>query len=77
MYSVPVGSIIVAPLLLIALAFIIFIIGIVVTVVLGTLIVLIPAFIVAYIVWWLTGSETLAAVAFLLITLSSFLKKRN
>jgi len=52
------------------------IIGMIIITVLGTLFMLIPAIIVSGIVWWLTGSELLTGVAFLLIALSSFLKKR-
>ena len=52
------------------------IIGMIIITVLGTLFMLIPAIIVSGIVWWLTGSELLTGVAFLLIALSSFLKKK-
>ncbi len=52
------------------------IIGMIIITVLGTLFMLIPAIIISGIVWWLTGSELLTGVAFLLIALSSFLKKR-
>ena len=52
------------------------IIGIIIITVLGTLFMLIPAIIVSAIVWWLTSSELLTGIAFLLIALSSFLKKK-
>ena len=52
------------------------IIGIIIITVLGTLFMLIPAIIVSAIVWWLTSNELLTGVAFLLIALSSFLKKK-
>ena len=64
-----------SPLILIGALVALVLIGIAIIVVLGTLILLLPALIISGIVWWLTGSELLAGLAFLLIALLAFIKK--
>ncbi|MFP3951645.1 MAG: hypothetical protein ACLFVP_05870 [Candidatus Bathyarchaeia archaeon] len=55
---------------------ILLIIGSIIIAIAGTLIAFLPALIVAGIVWWITGNETFAGVAFLLIALLSLTKRK-
>jgi hypothetical protein len=52
------------------------IIGSIIIWIAGTLIFFLPAFIVAGIVYWITGDDTLAGVAFLLVALSSLTRRK-
>lgn len=56
--------------------FILVIIGSIIIMVVGALVFFIPAVIVAYVVWWLTGDHTLAGIAFLLIAFLSLTRRR-
>lgn len=51
-------------------------IGIVIIMMVGALLFLLPAAVVAWVVWFLTGSELYAAAAFLVIALLSLTKKK-
>jgi hypothetical protein len=51
-------------------------IGIVIIMTVGALLFFLPAAVVAWIVWFLTGSELYAAAAFLIIALLSLTKKK-
>ena len=52
------------------------VVGILIVVfILKLLVVLVPAGIIALIVWWLTGSTTYAGIAFLVIAVLGFLKR--
>ena len=64
-----------SPFLLIGALIVMVLIGIIIIVVIGALIMLIPAFIVSGIVYWLTKSELLAGAAFLLIAVIAFSRK--
>jgi len=61
--------------LIIAL-FILVIIGAIIIMIVGALIFFLPAVIVAGAVWWLTGSEFWAGMAFLMIAVISLLKRK-
>jgi hypothetical protein len=63
------------PMLLIGALIVMVLIGIIIIVVIGALIMLIPAFLVSGIVYWLTGSELLAGVAFLFIAIVAFARR--
>jgi hypothetical protein len=52
------------------------IIGSIIIWIAGALIFFLPAFIVAGIVYWITGDDTLAGLAFLLVALSSLTRKK-
>ncbi len=64
-----------SPLLLIGALIVMVLIGVIIIVVIGALIMLIPAFLVAGVVYWLTGSELLAGAAFLLIAVIAFARR--
>ncbi len=51
-------------------------IGIIIIMMVGALLFFLPAAVVAWIVWFLTGSELYAATAFLVIALLSLTKKK-
>jgi len=52
------------------------IIGSIIIWIAGALIFFLPAFIVAGIVYWITGDDTLAGLAFLLVALSSLTRRK-
>jgi hypothetical protein len=52
------------------------IIGSIIIWIAGALIFFLPAFIIAGIVYWITGDDTLAGLAFLLVALSSLTRKK-
>lgn len=52
------------------------IIGSIIIWIAGALIFFLPAFIVAGIIYWITGDDTLAGLAFLLVALSSLTKRK-
>lgn len=51
-------------------------IGIIIIMMVGALLFFLPAAVVAWVVWFLTGSELYAAAAFLIIALLSLTKKK-
>lgn len=51
------------------------IIGIIVIALVGAFLFLLPAILIAAIVWWLTGSNLLTGVAFLAVALVSLVKR--
>lgn len=55
---------------------ILLIIGSIIIALAGVLIAFLPALIAAGIVWWITGNETFAGLAFLLIALLSLTRRK-
>lgn len=53
------------------------IVGAIIIFIAGIFIFFLPAFIVAGIVWWISRSETLAGIAFLLVALTSLTRRRR
>jgi hypothetical protein len=68
-------EILVSPFLLIGALIVMVLIGRIILVVIGAFIMLIPAFLVAGIVYWLTGSELLTGIALLFIALLAFARR--
>jgi hypothetical protein len=64
-----------SPLLIIGALIALLVIGGIIILVVGTLLFFVPALIVAGVVWWITGSEIFAGIAFLLVALSALTKK--
>jgi len=64
-----------SPLLIIGALIALLVIGGIIIFVVGMLLFFVPALIIAGIVWWLTGSELFAGIAFLLVALSALFKK--
>jgi hypothetical protein len=58
-----------SPLLIIGALIALLVIGGIIILVVGTLLFFVPALIVAGVVWWITGSEIFAGIAFLLVAL--------
>jgi hypothetical protein len=51
------------------------IIGIIIIWIAGILLALLPAFIIAGVVWWLTGNELLAGIGFLIVAIFFFTQR--
>ena len=64
-----------SPLLIIGALTTLLIVGGIIIFVVGTLLFFVPTFIVAGVVWWITGSEIFAGVAFLLVALFALTKR--
>ena len=60
----------------IVVAGVLVLIGVVIIMVVGALLFFLPAAVLAWVVWFLTGSELYAAAAFLVIALLSLTKKK-
>ena len=63
------------PFLVIGSLIVLVLIGLVIIVIIRTFILILPALIVAGVVWWLTKSEVLAGFSFLLIALIAFARR--
>jgi hypothetical protein len=72
---IPSGSVFGIPMVDIVFGFALLVVGIIVIMLIGALIFLLPAAILAVIVWFLTGSMFWAGVVFLVIAVISLLKK--
>jgi hypothetical protein len=72
---IPSGSIFGIPMVDIAFGFLLLLVGVIVIMLIGALIFLLPAAILAFVVWFLTGSLFWAGVVFLVIAIISLLKK--
>jgi vacuolar-type H+-ATPase subunit I/STV1 len=72
---IPSGSIFGMPVVDIAFGFLLLVAGVIVIMLIGALIFLLPAAILALVVWFLTGSMFWAGVVFLVIAVISLLKK--
>jgi hypothetical protein len=70
------GSVFGVPVIDLLLGFGLLVIGAFVIMIIGALIFLLPAAILAFVVWFLTGSMFWAGVVFLVIAIISLLKKR-
>jgi len=70
------GSIFGVPVIDLIIGFGLLVIGVIVIMIIGALIFLLPAVILAFVVWFLTGSLLWAGVVFLVIAVISLLKKR-
>ncbi len=64
-----------SPLVLLGGLIVLVIIGAIIIMVVGVLILFLPAIILAGVVWWLTRSEFLAGVAFLLVALIALVRR--
>jgi hypothetical protein len=69
------GSIFGVPMIDLLLGFGLLVVGVIVIMIIGALIFLLPAAILAVVVWFLTGSMFWAGVVFLVIAVISLLKK--
>ena len=56
---------------------ILIIMGAIIIWVAGILLAFLPAFIVAGVVWWITGNELLAGIGFLIVAIISLTQKRR
>jgi len=65
-----------APIIMLGGLIVLVIIGIIIIFIAGVFIFFLPAVIVAGVVWWLTGSEFMTGVAFLLIAVLSLSKRK-
>jgi signal transduction histidine kinase len=70
------GSVFGVPVIDLIIGFGLLVIGVIVIMIIGALIFLLPAAILAVVVWFLTGSMFWAGVVFLVIAVISLLKKR-
>jgi hypothetical protein len=66
-----------APLFMLAGLIILIVIGVIIIKIAGVFIFLLPAFILAGVVWWLTGSQLMAGGAFLFVALLSLTRRRR
>jgi hypothetical protein len=69
------GSVFGVPVIDLIVGFGLLVVGVIVIMVIGALIFLLPAAILAFVVWFLTGSMFWAGVVFLVIAIISLLKK--
>jgi hypothetical protein len=70
------GSVFGVPVIDLIMGFGLLVVGVIVIMLIGALIFLLPAAILAVVVWFLTGSMFWAGVVFLVIAVISLLKKR-
>ena len=77
LYSLIMQKWLAAPIVMLGGLIVLVIIGMIIIFIAGVFIFLLPAVIVAGVVWWLTGSEFMAGVAFLLIAVLSLSKKKK